>query len=70
MMPNSVHTQCFNYKMLETRLTSHLKGSNVFVIEGVLDVSEDAGGLPHAALAQEHDLEVVVLGLAHLFFRD
>ena len=42
----------------------------MFVIESILDVSEDAGGLPHAALAQEHDLEVVVLDLAHLFFRD
>ena len=38
----------------------------MLVIERVLDISEDAGGLPHAALAQEHDLEVVVLGLTHL----
>ena len=34
----------------------------MLVVEGVLDVSEDAGGLPDAALAQEDDLEVVSPG--------
>ena len=37
----------------------------MLVIECVLDVSKDAGSLPHASLTQEHDLKVVVLSLAH-----
>ena len=39
----------------------HLQRCDVLVVELVFHVSEDAGGLPDAAFAQQHHLEVVAL---------